>query len=97
VQKEQQCTVVFTLSPDAPFSSYIPENVPHKDEKLAISFETQEMMQESLFLLRFNCPDPSCDHMATGWNDLKLHVRGTHKKQMWCAPQNVSPRPSPIV
>lgn len=85
--KEQQLTVVFTLSPDAPFSSYTPESIPYKDEKLAISFETQEMMQESLFLLRYNCPDPSCDHrMAMGWNDLKLHVRDAHKKQMWCAP-----------
>ena len=94
--KEQQLTVVFTLSPDAPFSSYTPERTPHKDEKLAISFETQEMMQESLFLLRYNCPDPSCDFQATGWNDLKLHVRGTHKKQIWCAP-NVSLCLSPIV
>ena len=43
-------------------------------------------MQDTLVLLRFNCPDSSCDHMATGWNDLKLHVRGVHKKFMWCAP-----------
>ena len=94
--KEQQLTVVFTLSPDAPFSSYTPESIPHKDEKLAISFETQEMMQESLFLLRYNCPDPSCDYQATGWNDLKLHVRGTHKKHIWCA-LNMSLCLSPIV
>src|SRR5260221_1714087 len=25
--KEQQCTLVFTLSPDAPFSSYTPEDI----------------------------------------------------------------------
>jgi hypothetical protein len=83
--KEPQPTVIFTLSPDSPFSSYAPESVPHKDEKLAISFETEEMMHNSLFLLQFNCPDTSCDYMATGWNDLKLHVRGIHKKFMWWA------------
>ncbi|KAI0265756.1 hypothetical protein BGY98DRAFT_1091879 [Russula aff. rugulosa BPL654] len=67
--KERQPTVIFTVSPDAPFSSYTPENTPFKDEN-------------SLVLLRFNCPDSSCDHMAIGWNDLKLHVRGVHKKFM---------------
>lgn len=93
--KERQPTVIFTVSPDAPFSSYTPENTPFKDEKLVISFETEEMMQDSLVLLRFNCPDSSCDHMATGWNDLKLHVRGVHKKFMWCA--SICPRLSVIV
>ncbi len=77
--------VIFTLSPDAPFSSYTPESTPFKDKKLMISFETEEMMQDSLALLRFSCPDSSCDHMAMGWNDLKLHVRGVHKKFMWYA------------
>jgi hypothetical protein len=41
-------------------------------------------MDESLHLLRFNCPDSSCEHIATGWNDLKLHARGVHGKLMWC-------------
>jgi hypothetical protein len=85
-RKEPQPTVVFTLSPDAPFSSYTPESIPFRNEKLALSFETEEIMQESMLLLRLNCPDPSCDYVATGWNDLKLHVRGIHKKFMWCVP-----------
>jgi hypothetical protein len=85
-RKEPQPTVVFTLSPDAPFSSYTPESIPFKDEKLALSFEMEEIMHESMLLLRFNCPDSSCEYMATGWSDLKLHVRGIHKKFMWCVP-----------
>lgn len=85
-RKEPQPTVIFTVSPDAPFLSYTPEGTPFKDEKLTILFETEEMMQDSLVLLRFICPDPSCDYTATGWNDLKLHVRGIHKKLMWCVP-----------
>jgi hypothetical protein len=40
-------------------------------------------MEESLDLLRFNCPDSSCEYVATGWNDLKLHARGAHGKLMW--------------
>ena len=42
------------------------------------------MMQDSVALLRFNCPESSCDYTATGWNDLKLHTRGLHGKFMWC-------------
>ncbi|TFY71549.1 hypothetical protein EVG20_g1435, partial [Dentipellis fragilis] len=80
--KESQTTVIFTESVDKPFTSYTPEDIPLKDTKLSICFETQEMMEDTLVLLRFNCPDPSCDYTATGWNDLKLHARGQHGKLM---------------
>jgi hypothetical protein len=40
-------------------------------------------MEETFILLRFNCPDPTCDYTATGWSDLKLHVRAIHSKFMW--------------
>ncbi|KAH7924735.1 hypothetical protein BV22DRAFT_1066211 [Leucogyrophana mollusca] len=80
--KEPQPTVIFTVSPDAPFSSFTPESIPHKDSKLSIHFETMDMMEETLILLRFNCPDPECDYTATGWGDLKLHVRANHGKML---------------
>ncbi|KAG1782394.1 hypothetical protein EV702DRAFT_1064083 [Suillus placidus] len=80
--KEPQTTVIFTTSPDALFSSYTPDMIPHKDSKLLIYFESIDMMEETLILLRFNCPDSQCDYTATGWGDLKLHVRGTHEKTM---------------
>ncbi|KAH9928554.1 uncharacterized protein BXZ73DRAFT_90601 [Epithele typhae] len=77
-----QPSVIFTTSPEALWSSYTPDNIPYKDVKLAISFETQEMMEETLILLRFNCPDPDCDVIGNGWSDLKLHTRATHSKLM---------------
>ncbi|KAI0035050.1 hypothetical protein K488DRAFT_30207, partial [Vararia minispora EC-137] len=80
--KEPQPTTIFTISEDRPFSEYTPAEIPFKDGKLSIFFETQEMMEESLVLLRYNCPDSSCDYVATGWNDLKLHARGVHGKLM---------------
>lgn len=40
-------------------------------------------MEDTLILLRFNCPDGSCDYIAGGWSDLKLHVRGAHGNLMW--------------
>lgn len=47
------------------------------------------MMEETLILLRFNCPDSSCDFIGSGWNDLKLHVRGTHGRMIWYVPFNL--------
>ena len=76
--------MIFTTSPDAPWASYTPDAIPYKDAKLSIYFETQDMMEESLILLRFNCPDSTCDYIANGWSDLKLHTRGTHGKVLWC-------------
>lgn len=81
--QEPQPSVIFTTSPDAAWASYTPDKIPYKDAKLAISFETQEMMEETLILLRFNCPDATCDFIGNGWSDLKLHTRATHGKLMW--------------
>ncbi|KDQ50095.1 hypothetical protein JAAARDRAFT_142501 [Jaapia argillacea MUCL 33604] len=80
--KEPQPSVIFTTSIDALFSSYGPDAIPYKDPKLSIFFETSEMKEETLLLLRFNCPDPQCDYLGTGWGDLKLHVREAHGKVM---------------
>lgn len=54
-----------------------------KDDKLGIRFETQEMMEDCLVLLRFNCPDLSCDYIAGGWSELKGHIRSVHGLLLW--------------
>ena len=41
------------------------------------------MMRDVLALLRLNCPNEDCEYFATGWDDLKLHVRGVHGLLMW--------------
>ena len=75
--------MIFTTSEDQPFTSYQTDDIPYKDERLAIVFETQEMMEETLILLRFNCPESDCSFIANGWGDLKLHTRATHGMLMW--------------
>lgn len=92
--KKRECTfckapqplVVQTLSPDALYESFSEENAPFRDAKLGIAFESQEMMEDTLLLLRFNCPDPDCPFFGTGWSDLKHHVRAAHKLSMWSVP-----------
>ncbi|GJN94621.1 hypothetical protein Rhopal_007704-T1 [Rhodotorula paludigena] len=87
-------TVIFTDSEDKPFEDYAPEHTPFSDTKLGILFETRAQLEDTLSLLRFNCPykpglsDPSsaapdspaqaCDHILSGWSDLKRHVRSMH-------------------
>ncbi|KAJ6563571.1 hypothetical protein DFH09DRAFT_1476168 [Mycena vulgaris] len=80
--KDPQPTMIFTPSPDALFASFEIDKMPWKDTKLSIYFETQEMMEETLLLLRFNCPDAECDYIGNSWSDLKLHVRATHGRLM---------------
>ncbi|KAJ7453217.1 hypothetical protein FB451DRAFT_1145061 [Mycena latifolia] len=80
--KDPQPTMVFTPSPDALFGSFDTATMPWKDAKLGVYFETQEMMEETLLLLRFNCPDAQCDYIGNSWSDLKLHVRATHGRLM---------------
>jgi hypothetical protein len=75
--------MVFTISPDALFASFDTSTMQWKDAKLGISFETQEMMEETVLLLRFNCPDAECVYLGNGWGDLKLHTRATHGRLMW--------------
>ncbi|GAW06780.1 c2h2 finger domain-containing protein [Lentinula edodes] len=88
--KEPQQDVIFTTSADKPFAEYADElsssidgsSPKFYDPKLRVAFETQEMMTESLILLRFNCPDNECDYIAKGWGDLKMHVRASHGRLM---------------
>ena len=73
-----QNKLVFTASPDAQFESFNLDDMQYNDAKLSIYFETQEIMEESLILLRFNCPDSDCVFIAKGWDDLKTHARTVH-------------------
>ena len=36
-------------------------------------------MEDTLSLLRFNCPQFNCDYLGKGWIDLKKHVRHAHE------------------
>ncbi|THH11849.1 hypothetical protein EW145_g384 [Phellinidium pouzarii] len=78
--KHPQAVVIFTTSPTTQFDEFKQDVMNFKDAKLSIVFETQEMMEDTLILLRFNCPDEECAFIAKGWNDLKVHARAMHGK-----------------
>ncbi|CAE6424774.1 unnamed protein product [Rhizoctonia solani] len=76
--KHSQVSIIFTTSPTKAYPDFTPNDIPFSDPKLQISFETQEMMEDTMILLRFNCPDPDCDVVAQGWSDLKWHAKEKH-------------------
>lgn len=49
---------------------------------LGIKYEQAEIYNDTLLLLRYNCPEKSCDMACHGWPDLHRHVRNVHHKVM---------------
>ncbi|ETS65161.1 hypothetical protein PaG_00223 [Moesziomyces aphidis] len=86
--KKDQCTfckakidrLIFTSSPTKNFEDFQPTDIPYSDRKLPISFESKEALEETVLLLRYNCPDPNCEVACTGWRDFKAHVRREHDR-----------------
>ncbi|ORY35728.1 hypothetical protein BCR39DRAFT_511754 [Naematelia encephala] len=51
---------------------------PYVDEKLNVVFEDEDVMEQSLLILRFNCPAPDCAHMGVDWSSLERHTLRVH-------------------
>ncbi|KAM0787208.1 hypothetical protein ACM66B_006447 [Microbotryomycetes sp. NB124-2] len=88
--KKKECTfcktdlprVIFTQDAEKVFSDYAPQSLPFSDSKLGISFETRDQLEDSISLLRFNCPEPTCEDVRQSWPDLKRHVKAAHHTQI---------------
>lgn len=86
--KKDDCTyckaridkLIFTASATKHFADYQPSDIPYYDKKLSIHFETKEALEETLLLLRYNCPDPRCETASTGWKDFRFHARHDHDR-----------------
>ncbi|KAJ4408886.1 hypothetical protein N0V82_009616, partial [Gnomoniopsis sp. IMI 355080] len=52
------------------------------DENIGIRYTSEDIVGDTVLLLRYNCPDMSCDIAALGWPDLHRHVRTAHHKKM---------------
>lgn len=75
--------VLFTKEAEKPFDSYIESDTPFTDKKLNIKFETQEMYNEAMHMLDYNCPYDDCTETSKNWTELKQHVRKTHTLNIW--------------
>lgn len=54
------------------------------DDNLGIKYVRDEIFEDTVLLLRYNCPDEDCDVACLGWPDLHRHVKSKHGKVMWC-------------
>lgn len=72
--------VVFTDDATKRYEDFSDADFEETDDVLGIKYENKDIHGDTLLLLRYNCPDQSCDIACWGWPDLHRHVRGVHHK-----------------
>ena len=72
--------VIFTDDATKHYEDFTEADFQETDEVLDIKYEQKEIHSDTLLLLRYNCPDESCDIACRGWPDLHRHVRSIHHK-----------------
>ncbi|KAI1335966.1 hypothetical protein F5Y15DRAFT_396346 [Xylariaceae sp. FL0016] len=74
--------VIFTDDASKRYEDYTDRDVTSTDENIGIRYTNEEIVGDTVLLLRYNCPDDTCDFAGLGWPDLHRHVRTTHHKKM---------------
>ena len=72
--------VIFTDDASKRYEDFTASDFQQVDDVLGIQYEQKEIYDDTLLLLRYNCPDDDCDIACWGWPDLHRHVRGVHHK-----------------
>ncbi|EEH35040.2 hypothetical protein PAAG_06087 [Paracoccidioides lutzii Pb01] len=74
--------VIFTDDPGKKFEDFTNKDFIRTDDNLGIKYESYDIFEDTVLLLRYNCPDNECDVACQGWPDLHRHVRNQHQKVM---------------
>ncbi|KAI9717538.1 MAG: hypothetical protein M1812_004679 [Candelaria pacifica] len=74
--------VIFTDDASKRYEDFSEADFGRSDDTLGIKYEKAEIFEDTVLLLRYNCPEPSCDIACLGWPDLHRHVKSTHGKIM---------------
>ncbi|KAI9739764.1 MAG: hypothetical protein M1834_006484 [Cirrosporium novae-zelandiae] len=74
--------VIFTDDPTKKYQEFQSTDFAKEDETLGIKYENEEIFEDTVLLLRYNCPDQDCDIACLGWPDLHRHVKNIHHKVM---------------
>ncbi|KAL4988211.1 hypothetical protein BDW68DRAFT_159658 [Aspergillus falconensis] len=74
--------VIFTDDPTKRYEEFQDSDYSQKDDNLGIKYEKDEIFEDTVLLLRYNCPDRNCDVACLGWPDLHRHVKSKHGKVM---------------
>ena len=74
--------MIFTDDASKRFEDFKDSDFDRTDDTLGIKFEKQEIFDDTVLLLRYNCPDPECETACHGWPGLHRHVWTEHRKKM---------------
>ncbi|KAE8552608.1 hypothetical protein TMatcc_008021 [Talaromyces marneffei ATCC 18224] len=74
--------VIFTDDPNKRFEDFKSTELSRTDTNLGIKYEKDEIYEDTVILLRYNCPDKECDVACMGWPDLHRHVKSKHGRSM---------------
>ena len=74
--------MIFTDDPLKRFEDFVEGDFDMANYVLGIKYQKREIHDDTVLLLRYNCPEESCDVACFGWPDLHRHVRNTHHKVM---------------
>lgn len=75
--------MIFTDDPVRRFEEFDKNDFARTDDNLGIQYEKDDIFEDTVLLLRYNCPDEDCDVACLGWPDLHRHVKSKHSKVMW--------------
>ena len=74
--------MIFSDDPEKRYDDYAETDITSTDDNIGIKYTNENIVGDTVLLLRYNCPDASCDYAALGWPDLHRHVRTEHRKRM---------------
>ncbi|TAQ91303.1 hypothetical protein B7494_g272 [Chlorociboria aeruginascens] len=74
--------VVFTDNPNKRFEDFTETDFVKTDKEIGIQFDQLDIWEDVQLLLRWNCPDASCDVACLGLRDLHHHVWAVHRRKM---------------
>jgi hypothetical protein len=74
--------VIFTDDATKRYEDFSDSDITFTDNNNGIRYENNEIMEDTILLLRYNCPDGDCDVACLGWPDLHRHVRAVHHKKI---------------
>ncbi|KAL4866083.1 hypothetical protein BDV12DRAFT_139381 [Aspergillus spectabilis] len=74
--------VIFTDDSAKRYEDFQESDYTQKDDNLGIKYEKDEIFEDTVLLLRYNCPERDCDVACLGWPDLHRHVKNKHGRVM---------------
>lgn len=74
--------MIFTDDTTKRFEDYSDKDITTSDTNIGIKYTNEDIVGDTVLLLRYNCPEPTCDFAGLGWPDLHRHVRTAHRKRM---------------